>query len=179
MVEEDKLDNNEYRSMAKGTAKMGGVQVSNILIYLIRGKLVALVLGPQGMGVLSLLQSSGNMIQRVFSSGLNFSGMKEVANSKDNRNHIIAIIRRVVLISSIIGAFSMIALSTVLSNLSFVNTAYTWYYVTLSIRVFFTWVVRHLWLNHANILLVIASLGACLLSAICLHEFVEKPRENG
>lgn len=32
MVEEDKLDNNEYRSMAKGTAMMGWVQVSNILI---------------------------------------------------------------------------------------------------------------------------------------------------
>ena len=124
--------------MAKGTAMMGGVQVFNILINLIRGKLVALFLGPQGMGVMSLLQSSGNMVQQISAFGLNLSSVKEVAGANDdNRNHIIAVIRKVLLASSLIGVVAMIALSSTLSRFSFGNSNYIWAYIFLSIWLFF------------------------------------------
>ena len=122
-------DENQYRSMAKGTAMMGGVQVFNIIINLVRGKLVALFLGPQGMGVMSLLQSSGNMVQQISSCGLNLSSVREIANSVDNRNHIISVIRKLLLLSGILGVIAIICLSTGLSYFSFGNADYKWYIV--------------------------------------------------
>ncbi|MFK1880757.1 hypothetical protein ACIXEK_02480 [Bacteroides fragilis] len=47
----DNKDESGYRTILKGTAIFGGVQVFNIVINLIRGKLVALFLGPEGMGI--------------------------------------------------------------------------------------------------------------------------------
>ena len=44
-------DENSYRSILKGTSVFGGVQVFQILINMVRGKFVALFLGPDGMGV--------------------------------------------------------------------------------------------------------------------------------
>ena len=131
-------DENQYRSMAKGTAMMGGVQVFNIIINLVRGKLVALFLGPQGMGVMSLLQSSGNMVQQISSCGLNLSSVREIANSVDNRNHIISVIRKLLLLSGILGVIAIICLSTGLSYFSFGNADYKWYYIFLSVWVLFT-----------------------------------------
>lgn len=135
---ENLKDDNQYRSMAKGTAMMGGVQVFNIIINLIRGKLVAMFLGPQGMGVMSLLQSSGTMIQQVSSCGLNLSAVKEVSATEEKRNHVIAVIRKLLIISSLLGVVATIVLSSGLSKLSFGSLEYTWYYVFLSLWVFLT-----------------------------------------
>lgn len=137
MPENEAIQENQYRSMAKGTAMMGGVQVFNILIGLVRGKLVALFLGPQGLGVMSLLQSSGQMVQQVSSAGLHLSTVQAVAGAQDNRAKTIAIIRKLLLITSIFGVVLMIVLSSGLSRLSFGTTNYTWHYCFLAIWLFF------------------------------------------
>lgn len=137
MPDKEAKQENQYRSMAKGTAMMGGVQVFNILISLVRGKLVALFLGPQGIGVMSLLQSSGQMVQQVSSAGLHLSTVQAVAGAQEDRPKTIAIVRKLLLITSIIGVVLMIALSSGLSRLSFGNTNYTWHYCLLALWLFF------------------------------------------
>ena len=57
-------NDNSYRSILRGTSFFGGVQVFQVLINLVRGKLVAMLLGPAGMGVSALFVSSSNTIQR-------------------------------------------------------------------------------------------------------------------
>ena len=75
-------DNNSYRNILKGTAMFGGVQVFNILINLLRGKMVAVLLGPEGMGISSLLAAASNTLQQFSSLGLNLSILK----SKEKMN---------------------------------------------------------------------------------------------
>lgn len=50
-----------------------------ILLALIRGKFVAILLGPAGMGVAALYTTAANTLQQFASLGLNLAIVKEVA----------------------------------------------------------------------------------------------------
>lgn len=54
---EKKKRNNAYANILKYTSLFGGVQALSILVALVRNKLVAVLLGPMGMGLLSLFNS--------------------------------------------------------------------------------------------------------------------------
>ena len=66
-----------YKSILKGMSFFGGAQVFQILINLVRGKFVALLLGPEGMGISSLFAASSNTIQQLAILGLPTSIVKE------------------------------------------------------------------------------------------------------
>lgn len=69
----------EYRSIVKGTAVFGGVQVFQILVNILRGKFIALLLGPAGMGVSALLTSTVNTINQMSSLGLSMGAMRDIS----------------------------------------------------------------------------------------------------
>lgn len=50
---EKKKRNNAYANILKYTSLFGGVQALSILVALVRNKLVAVLLGPMGVGLLS------------------------------------------------------------------------------------------------------------------------------
>jgi ABC-type branched-subunit amino acid transport system ATPase component len=54
-----------YRNVMKATSIFGGVQVFNILIAIVRSKFIALFIGPSGMGIASLLNSTLGLINGV------------------------------------------------------------------------------------------------------------------
>ncbi|MEG2281843.1 MAG: O-antigen translocase, partial [Rikenellaceae bacterium] len=55
-------DKKAYRDIVKATSVFGGVQVFNILIGIVRSKIIAILLGPEGMGISGLLQSATSLI---------------------------------------------------------------------------------------------------------------------
>lgn len=135
-----KDNENSYRSILKGTSLLGGVQLFQILISLIRGKFVALFLGPAGMGVSSLFNTSGNTIQQLAGLGLNLAIVREVAAVKENPGAIqkvLAITHRLVLLTALLGAVICFLLSGFLSRLTFDSDEYTWQFMLLSAMVFF------------------------------------------
>lgn len=140
MVSDEKIENkdNSYKSILKRISAFGGVQVFNILINLVRGKFVALILGPAGMGVSSLFTTASTTIQQLAGLGLNLSVVKEVAASeKDSagRSLILHIARRLILLTSLLGAAVCIVLSPWLSRLTFGNYDYTIGFVLLGAAV--------------------------------------------
>lgn len=129
--------------MAKGTALFGGIQLFTILINLIRGKFVALLLGPEGMGISSILTSSMNTLQQFTSLGLNLSIVKEISESRETENkericQVASIARILLKCTAILGALITVLFSIPLSVLSFGNPEYKWYFILLSAVVFFT-----------------------------------------
>lgn len=137
------MADNSYRNIAKGTAVFGGMQVFTILINLIRGKFVALFLGPEGMGISSLLTSSMNTIQQCTSLGLNLSIVKEVSEAHETHDkekiaQIAFIARTLLRITALIGAVVTLIFSRSLSVFSFGNPHYKWYFILLSAVVFLT-----------------------------------------
>lgn len=134
-------DSTSYRSILKGTSIFGGVQIFMILINLIRGKFVAMFLGPEGMGISSLFASSSNTIVKASSLGLNLAIVKEVARHSDNPHSITNLYSAITVLlrsTAILGAIICICLSKYLSELSFNSSEYAWQYVLLGIAVFFT-----------------------------------------
>lgn len=131
---------NSYKSILKGTSVFGGVQVFQILINLVRGKFVAILLGPEGMGISSLYTTAATTLQQTASLGLNLAIVKEVAAVKDDRNRMsatVATARRLIKWSASAGAILCFLLSPLLSRWSFGTAEHTTAFMLLSAMVLF------------------------------------------
>ena len=136
-----KESDNSYRSILKGTSIFGGVQVFQMLIALIRGKFVAILLGPEGMGISSLLNSATTPLQQFSSLGLNLSIVKEVSSAESDKEKtalIIALCRKILLFTALLGAIVCLVLAPWLSKWTFGTTEHSLWFVLLSIFVFLT-----------------------------------------
>lgn len=127
-----------YRSIFKATSLFGGVQVYQILIGIIKQKFVAVLLGAAGMGIQSLYQSAVQLIQSFTSMGLAQSAVRDVseANGVGDTHRIgrtVAIVRRLVWITGLLGMAATIIFSPILSKSSFGNYSYVLPFIFLSV----------------------------------------------
>lgn len=126
----------------KATSVFGGVQVFQIIISIIRSKFVAILLGPFGMGISSLLTSTTGFIQALTSFGLSTSAVRDVAaaHASGNQKNIsitVTVLRRMVWITGLLGAIVTLVLSPLLSQISFGNKDYTLSFALLSVTLLF------------------------------------------
>jgi O-antigen/teichoic acid export membrane protein len=131
-----------YRSIMKATSLFGGVQVFNIIIAIIRSKLVAVLLGPAGMGIMGLLSSTTGLVSSLTNFGLGTSAVRDIAaaNESGNKNRInkvVTVFRRLVWITGLLGVGSTFILAPWLSELTFGNKEYTVAFIWLSITLLF------------------------------------------
>ena len=126
-----------YKSIFKATTLFGGVQLYQILINVIRSKFVAVLLGTAGMGIQGLLQSTLQFVQSISSLGLSGSAVRDVseANGSGNMEKIsrtVTTLRRLVWFTGLAGMIAVMALSPVLSKLTFGSYDYTVPFILLS-----------------------------------------------
>jgi O-antigen/teichoic acid export membrane protein len=122
----------------KATSIFGGVQIFNIIISIVRSKIVAVLLGPAGIGILGLLKSTTDFIGRTTNFGLSTSAVKNVAaaNTSEDNNKVavvVSVLRRLVWITGILGTLVTILLAPFLSELTFGNKEYTFAFIWISI----------------------------------------------
>lgn len=127
-----------YHSILKATSLFGGVQVFQIIIGIIRSKLIAILVGPVGMGISGLLQISIGMIGGITNFGLSNSAIKDIsaayADGDLNKVHrIISVFKQLVWLTGILGAVVTLIFSPLLSHLTFGNSKYSWAFALLSI----------------------------------------------
>lgn len=127
-----------YRSIFKATSLFGGVQVFQILINVVKSKIIAVLLGTAGVGVLGLYQSVTQLIQSLTSLGLSQSAVRDVSEANGTGDlgrisRIIIVLRKLVWITGLLGTFFVIVFSPVLSKTTFGNYDYTIPIVFLSI----------------------------------------------
>lgn len=72
-----------YSQIIKYTGIFGTIQGLSILTGVIRNKIIAMMLGTAGMGMLSLLNTAVNFLSQSTSLGLSFSGVREIAACKE------------------------------------------------------------------------------------------------
>lgn len=97
-----------HRQILKATGILGGAQVIEIIIRIIRNKVVAVLLGPMGVGILGLYQSTIELIQSTTGFGLNFSAVRDIAemagsNDPQKISRTILILRRWVWFTGLLG----------------------------------------------------------------------------
>ena len=118
-------DKSSYRSIFKSTSLFGGVQVYQILIGIIKSKVIAVLLGPLGVGVLGLYTSAEQLLKSITSMGLQSSAVRDIseANSSGEEDKVvlkIAVLKRLILFTGLLG----LLLSPILSKVSFGNYGY-------------------------------------------------------
>lgn len=131
---------NPYKDILKHTALFGGVQVFQIIINLIRGKIVAMILGPAGMGVSSLFSTSSLTLQRFSSLGLNTAIVKETAahGESENFRQVISASIRLASFAAAFGALICVAFAPLLSRLTFGDESWKWQFMLLGAAVGFS-----------------------------------------
>ena len=131
-----------YRNILHSTAVFGGTQFFLTLINIIKGKLVAVLLGSVGIGLSSLLANAVGCVQQIVTLGVNLSVVKEVsqANSEEDRAvlaQITKVLRTLLMISALAGAVLMVVFSPLITRFSVDDSRYGMFFLCLAPVVFF------------------------------------------
>lgn len=129
-----------YRSILKGSSALGGVQAFQMLCSVAKMKVVALLLGPAGMGVASLFLSASQTLQQGASLGLNMTLTRELGAASGEAGRIAQLVaagRRLLWLTSLLGLLACVGLAPWLSELTFGNRDWTLGFVLLGAAVFF------------------------------------------
>jgi PST family polysaccharide transporter len=133
---------NTYGGIFKALALFGGVKVIKILISIIRSKAIAMLIGPAGMGINSLLKSTTDTINHLTGCGLHTSAVRDVAkayheNNQDRINTTITTLRGLVWFTGLLGGIIVLVFAGPLSQFAFGNRDYTAAFRILSIMMIF------------------------------------------
>lgn len=133
---------NSYRQIFKTTSIFGGVQFLTIVISVIRTKLIAVFLGPAGMGIITLLNSTLSLISGISSLGIETSAVKNISENYKNGDlqsvsRIISIVRKIVFFTGVLGMLLVIIFSKTLSVIIFGDSSHNWSFILLSITLLF------------------------------------------
>ena len=131
-------ERDSYKQIFKTTSIFGGLQVFNILISILKSKIVAVLLGPAGLGIISIFNSTAALIASFTNLGINVSAVKSIATlsqtAEPQRQHIIiAVIKKLVWYTGILGFLVTAILSPWLSKISFGNYSYSFSFALLGL----------------------------------------------
>lgn len=135
-------ETNSYKQIIKATSIFGGTQFVGIITGVVRSKLVAIFLGPAGMGIVGLLTSTIELIGNLTNFGLRTSAVKSVATAYalGDQEQIaieVTVLRRLVWITGLLGMVITILLSPWLSQITFGSHEYTYGFIWISITLLF------------------------------------------
>lgn len=135
-------DNKSYTQILKSTSIFGGSQLITIVIGIIRNKVLAILLGVAGVGLISIYQSTLDMIKSISSLGIETTGVREIAavseEDKSQLRYIISIVDRWTLIFAILGAAICVIFCYPISLWVFGDSSHTLQFALLSVSMFFT-----------------------------------------
>ena len=126
-----------YGTIFKTTFLFGFVQVFKAVVSILKNKIAAVLIGPEGMGILGIYQSVISMIQTGAGLGVNQSAVRDVseANASGNTNiisKIISVVNKVILYTGLLGCVVTLCLSYWLSDWTFEDNTHIISYCILS-----------------------------------------------
>jgi enterobacterial common antigen flippase len=116
-----------YSQILKSSALVGGSQVANVVIGIVRTKAMAMLLGPAGFGLFGLYASIQNLAQSIAGMGINSSGVRQIAEAvgtgdKDRIARTAAVLRRTAVLLGVLGAALLVLFSRQISGVTFGST---------------------------------------------------------
>ena len=136
---------NSYVTIVKSTGLIGIVKIIQMVFGLVKNKVVAVMIGPEGYGIWGLYQTFIEMLSSFSSLGLNSSGVRQIArNSKDELivAKTIYVFKRTLIVLSLIGTIVSMIFSRAISVSLFGTEKYSVGIVVISVAVFFNVVAQ-------------------------------------
>lgn len=129
---------NSYKQILRSSSIIGGAQALNYLIALVRVKVVAVLLGPGGVGLVSLYTSAMGLIGTVSSLGIGSSAVREVvqAYSKENAEQAartVRILRRACWATGVLGWMLALVLAKPVSQWMVGTPEHAWAVAVLGV----------------------------------------------
>ena len=126
-----------YGHILRYTGLFGGVQGLNILVGVVRNKLVAMILGPEGMGLISLFNSTLKLMSDSTNFGISISAVKNISEYFDKSDeeklaNTVKLVRSWSLLAGLLGMFLCIVLSPLLSKFTFSWDGHRLHFILLS-----------------------------------------------
>ena len=126
-----------YSHVLKYTSIFGGVQILSVLMALVKNKLVAVILGPVGMGHVTIFNTSINFISQVTNLGIPFSSVRNISEAFDSGDmrklaESISMIRAWSLLTALLGVLVCIIAGPLLDSLTFDWGNHTLHFIILS-----------------------------------------------
>ena len=126
-----------YGQVLKYTGIFGGVQGLNVIVSLVRNKLAALLLGPAGMGLVSLFNSTVSFISQATGFGISMSAVRHIselteAGDEAQRVYYIKVVRAWSLLTALLGVLVCVAISPFLSSNTFAWGNHTLHFILLA-----------------------------------------------
>ena len=133
--------NDSHKQILKSTSIFGGVQIIIILAGIIKSKVIAVLFGAQGIGVLGIYQSIVELVKNFSVFGLNYSSVTEISKL-ENEDEKQAELRNIIFVSfglsSVLGSLILLSFSWLFSKAAFGNNNHTINIALLSIAVLFS-----------------------------------------
>jgi antigen flippase len=141
-VPEVGAEKSTYGQILKSTVLVGGSSVLSIAIGIVRSKVMAVLLGPAGVGLIGLYTSISDLAFSVAGMGVNSSGVRQIAEAagtnEANRIAVTAsVLRRTSVILGLLGGGLLIAFSRQVSQASFGSDKHAGAVSLLAIAVMF------------------------------------------
>jgi PST family polysaccharide transporter len=131
-----------YAQILKSTILMGGSSLVNVALSIVRNKALAVLLGPEGVGLIGLYGSIIDMAQATAGLGVSGSGVRQVAEAAGTGDaeriaRSATVLRRISMVLGLLGALLLAALAFPVSNFTFGDYRHAGAIALLSLAVFF------------------------------------------
>ena len=128
------------RMAMKAMGLFGGVQIAGILCSIIRTKLVAMWIGPVGVGLFGLFNNALEMISTGTNLGIRSSSVRDISQALTGRDpglvaRMVSVVRKWSMWLGLAGALTTLLLAPLLSQVTFGDTTHIWGFVALSVAV--------------------------------------------
>lgn len=133
-------DNSSYKNIFKTTFLFGFVQIFDILVKVGTNKIIAILLGAEGLGVISIFNSATGLIKTACGMGINKSAVKDISeaqhcNDVSRVERVISLTNNVIVYTSLLGLIVTFSLAPFLSEWCFGSSDYTLAFIFLSLFV--------------------------------------------
>lgn len=126
-----------YNHILKYTGLFGGIQGLTVLISVLRNKLVAILIGSAGMGLVDIYSRTIDLLANATNLGIPFSAVKRVSElyekeDWDGLKGYIGVVRTWSLLTALLGMFACCLFSPLISYLTFKDFSFISVFCTLS-----------------------------------------------
>jgi len=138
----DQTTSASYREALKATSITGTSSVIEVVVGMIKSKVIAVCVGPEGIGLFGVLTAATGLIGSLANLGLNTSGVRQVAaasgtNDQHKIARVIYTLRRTSLVCGLLGMIVVLALAKPLAKLTSGSAANASYLMLLAPLILF------------------------------------------
>ena len=134
------MNDSDEKTIVKSISILGGTQVVNIGVGIIRNKVVSVLLGAAGMGIMSLYQSTSDIISTISNMGTSTTAVKNISNAYSNKEEeqlgfVHEAFKKIVTVTGLIGFLICLFGAPLLSNINFGDYNHIWQFALLSFSI--------------------------------------------